>query len=67
MPRPTRKLPSYRLHKPSGRAVVTIDCRDHYLGAFGTTESRDEYDRAIGLAFFAFSLRQFRQSIAVSK
>ena len=47
MPRLTRKLPSYRIHKPSGRAVVTLDDRVHYLGAFGTPESRAEYDRLI--------------------
>jgi integrase len=47
MPRLTRKLPSYRLHKPSGKAVVTINGRDHYLGDFGTPESRAEYDRTI--------------------
>jgi len=35
------------LHKPSGRAVVTLDGRVHYLGAFGTPESRAEYDRLI--------------------
>jgi integrase len=47
MPRLTRKLPSYRLHKPSGQAVVTINGHDHYLGAFETPESRAEYDRVI--------------------
>jgi hypothetical protein len=47
MPRLTQKLPSYRLHKPSGKAVVTINGRDHYLGDFGTPESRAEYDRLI--------------------
>jgi integrase len=47
MPRLLRKLPSYRLHKPSGRAVVTLDGRDHYLGDFGTPESRAEYDRLL--------------------
>src|SRR5262245_58018618 len=47
MPRLTRNLPSYRLHKPSGKAVVTINQRDHYLGDFGTPESRAEYDRII--------------------
>ena len=26
------RTPSYRLHKPSGQAVVTLDGRDHYLG-----------------------------------
>src|SRR5437868_2778083 len=47
MPRLTRKLPSYRLHKPSGRAVVSLNGRDHYLGAWNSPESRAEYDRLI--------------------
>ena len=36
-------VPSYRLHKPTGRAVVTIDGRDHYLGKHGTPESLRHY------------------------
>ena len=32
--------PSYRLHKPSGKAVVTIDGKDHYLGDYGSAETR---------------------------
>lgn len=39
--------PSYRLHKPTGQAVVTIDGRDFYLGRFGSGESRAEYDRML--------------------
>lgn len=41
------RTPSYRLHKPSGQAVVTIDGRDFYLGKFETPASRAEYDRLI--------------------
>jgi len=51
MPRPRgsfKALPNYRLHKPSGRAVVTLAGRDHYLGAYGSKESRDLYDRVVG-------------------
>ncbi|HEY2159266.1 MAG TPA: hypothetical protein VGH33_26810 [Isosphaeraceae bacterium] len=48
MPRPSNRLPSYRLHRPSGRAVVTLGGKDHYLGRYGSAESRDEYDRLIG-------------------
>lgn len=33
MPRNFR-IPSYRLHKPSGQAVVTINGKDIYLGRF---------------------------------
>ncbi len=41
------RTPSYCLHKASGQAVVRIDGTDHYLGQFGTPESRAEYDRLI--------------------
>jgi hypothetical protein len=34
-------LPSYRLYKRTGQAVVTIDGRDHYLGEHGSPESYD--------------------------
>ncbi len=41
------RTPSYRLHKPSGQAVVTLDGHDVYLGKHGSPESRAEYDRLI--------------------
>ena len=47
MPAHAIKAPSYRLHKPSGQAVVTIDGRDLYLGRHDTPASRAEYDRLI--------------------
>ena len=45
MPRRPRKprQPSYRLHKPSGQAVVTIDGKDHYLGRYDSPDSHREY------------------------
>jgi len=45
-----KRLPSYRLHRPSGLAVVTIDGRDHYLGQYGTPESRQKYGELISQA-----------------
>lgn len=39
--------PSYRQHKASGQAVVTIDRKDHYLGVHGTPDSRLRYERLI--------------------
>jgi hypothetical protein len=48
MPRLTNATPSYREHRPSGQAVVTLDGRDHYCGPHGTRPSRAEYDRLIG-------------------
>ncbi len=47
MPKLKKRHPSYRLHKPSGRAVVTLNGHDHYLGRFGTPGSYQEYDRLI--------------------
>lgn len=41
------RAPSYRQHKPSGQAVVTLDGRDWYLGKFGTKASHAEYDRLV--------------------
>jgi len=42
-----RRIPKYRLHKPSGQAVVTLSARDVYLGRHGSNASREEYDRHI--------------------
>ncbi|MFO0954419.1 MAG: hypothetical protein U0835_25320 [Isosphaeraceae bacterium] len=47
MPRLVNKTPAYRHRKSDGRAVVTIDGRDIYLGRYGSPESRAEYDRLI--------------------
>jgi len=44
----SRKPPSYRRHKASGQAVVTLNGRDHYLGPFNSQVSRTEYDRVVG-------------------
>lgn len=45
--RPRRDFPSYRLHKASGQAIVTLNGHDVYLGHYDTPESRQAYDRAI--------------------
>lgn len=43
----TRGIPQYCLHKASGRAVVRINGRDHYLGPWGTQESKRKYQELI--------------------
>jgi integrase len=43
----TLRTPSYRHHKPSNQAVVTLNGRDCYLGRYDSPESRAEYDRLI--------------------
>lgn len=40
-------LPSYRLHKARGLAVVTLSGKDFYLGPYDTDLSRAAYDRLV--------------------
>lgn len=47
MPARSRRTPSYRLHKPTGQAVVTPNGKDVYLGRHRSPESQAEYDRLI--------------------
>lgn len=52
MPRRRNPVPSYRLHKQSGQAVVTLPKsdggrRDVLLGRYGSPESKAEYARLI--------------------
>lgn len=47
MTRQSLSIPSYRLHKPSGQAVVTLSGKDHYLGLYDNPKSRNRYDRLI--------------------
>jgi len=46
MPR-RKSVPTYRRHKASGQAVVTIHGHDHYLGVHGSEGSHREYARLI--------------------
>ena len=56
----SKRIPSYREHKPSGQAVVTLSGKDHYLGPWQSEVSRAEYDRLV--AEWLTSGRQFVSS-----
>lgn len=43
MPARTGRVPSYTLHRASGKAVVRLEGKDHYLGEFGSPESHSQY------------------------
>ncbi|HUR53136.1 MAG TPA: hypothetical protein VMZ71_03320 [Gemmataceae bacterium] len=51
MPRPKNAIPTYRLHKQSGQAIVTVTAggvrRDITRGSHGTPESKEEYRRVL--------------------
>ncbi len=42
-----RRIPKYSLHKATGQARVWIDGQDHYLGEFGSEESKRKYSELI--------------------
>lgn len=47
MPRLKNTPPTYRLHKLSGRAIVTFDGRDHHLGKFGSREGQARFQQLL--------------------
>ncbi len=47
MPHPIPRIPKYRHYLPKDLAVVRLDGRDHYLGRYGSEESREKYRRLI--------------------
>ena len=57
-----RRVPGYRLYRPKNLGVVRLNGRDHYLGPFGTAESRRRYD-----ALIAKWLANNRQPILVHR
>jgi hypothetical protein len=47
MQRRRTRQPSYCLHKATGQAYVTLNGKEHYLGLWGSRESKDAYDSLI--------------------
>ena len=43
----SRRIPSYRQHKPIGQARVKLDSKDNWLGIYGTKASKDKYDAIV--------------------
>ena len=43
----SKKVPSYRLHKATGQAVITLTGPDIYLGAQHSAERREPYEAAL--------------------
>ena len=41
------RIPKYRCHKSTNRAVVTVNGREIYLGVYDSAESRQRYGRLI--------------------
>jgi hypothetical protein len=49
MPDKSSVVPKYGLHKPTGQARVVLDGHSHYLGRYGTQESRERYEQLISI------------------
>jgi integrase len=49
VPTANLSVPKLRHHRPSGRAVVTLNGKDLYCGRWGTKAAVEEYDRQITL------------------
>jgi integrase len=47
MPASKLNAPSYRLYRRTNQAVVTLSGKDHYLGPYGSPESREKYERLV--------------------
>ncbi len=45
---PPRQIPSSRLHKPTGQAVVRLNNHDRYLGKHGSEASHESRPRCSG-------------------
>jgi integrase len=43
----SRRVPGYLHHRPTGQARVILDGRTHYLGTYGSDESRSRYNRLL--------------------
>ncbi len=44
---PRKRTPTYLLHRPTGQARCRINGKDHYLGTYGSPESRERYEQLI--------------------
>lgn len=62
-----KRIPTYRLHKSSGQAVVTIAGHDHYLGVHGSPESQQKYARLIAEYSASGQVLQSRPDLSVEE
>jgi hypothetical protein len=62
MPSKKRK-PSYLRHKSTGQARVRIDGKDHYLGPYGSPESRERYDDLIAEWFAKGDVSNYKLTV----
>lgn len=48
IPKLTRRVPKYSLHKTSGQALIKLGGKTFYLGKYGTKTSRCKYEKLVG-------------------
>ena len=61
-----KRLPNYRLHKASNKAICQISGRTYYLGEYDSPESHEKFNRLVAeyLTNPNFGVEKGRQSIA---
>lgn len=59
--------PSYRFHKGSGQAVVTIQGRTYYLGKFDSAESKQKYHRLLAESKVSSTFGIEKKRVSVSE
>ncbi len=63
MPKLNARIPKYSLHEASGRAIVTLDGTDYYLGEYDSPEGQAKYNRLIASAWLIGGITWSRNGI----
>ena len=66
MPSVSFSIPKYRRHKGTGQSFVQVNGKRHYLGKFGTPESKQRYSRFIAELAVSQSPCRRRRTTAMS-
>ncbi len=64
MPR-KQQIPTYRLHRGSGQAVVRIKGRDQYIGVHGSPESKVKYQEIVRKAMSDLAKTEIERSVTL--
>jgi integrase len=58
---------SYRLHRASGQAVVTLQGRTYYLGKYGSPESKEKFHRLVAESLVSPTFGTSKKRVTISE